>query len=354
MNKHSIILLVCLSLCLLVLSDRGMLLAQPPAPVQEIYQDFRNRRPLLDSFHLGGPDLDGETKAEDAGLRIKLNGMREHHWPVEVAANFDILGDFEITGTYELLSAKRPIKGYGVGVHLNIGDTNERKVFAKVCRVMDVGRGSVYLTEHWNKDQPDNNYQTRFERTETKLGQLRLVRIGTSLRYLVADTPGKEFRGIWFQKDFGAADLEHFRFGVADSGEPGNPVEARLIDLRIRMGTVTADKAFAPAPLAEPAPPPPGAEAEAPGTKNWILLTLVLGLGVALTAATGLGVLLILRRRRPAETPPSELADKFEAAVGPVLVLCGGCGKKLKVRTEMAGKKIKCTQCGKAVPVPAT
>jgi hypothetical protein len=32
--------------------------------------------------------------------------------------------------------------------------------------------------------------------------------------------------------------------------------------------------------------------------------------------------------------------------------LCSACGKRLKVKPEMAGKKVKCTQCGKAVPVP--
>ena len=32
---------------------------------------------------------------------------------------------------------------------------------------------------------------------------------------------------------------------------------------------------------------------------------------------------------------------------------CAGCGKKLKAKAELAGKQVKCPQCGKAVHVTA-
>jgi DNA-directed RNA polymerase subunit RPC12/RpoP len=31
---------------------------------------------------------------------------------------------------------------------------------------------------------------------------------------------------------------------------------------------------------------------------------------------------------------------------------CGECGKKLEVKLELAGRKVKCPGCGKAVLVP--
>ncbi len=41
-----------------------------------------------------------------------------------------------------------------------------------------------------------------------------------------------------------------------------------------------------------------------------------------------------------------------ETAPGPIAFQCPGCGKKLKTKAELAGKKIKCPECGNAVVVP--
>jgi hypothetical protein len=37
----------------------------------------------------------------------------------------------------------------------------------------------------------------------------------------------------------------------------------------------------------------------------------------------------------------------------PLLIRCPACDKALKVKEELAGKKVKCPGCGKPVPVPA-
>src|SRR5262249_24033010 len=140
--------------------------------------------------------------------------------------------------------------------------------------------GSVHLTQYWHTDR---DYQVRSKPTEAKVGQLRLVRIGPSLRYLVSDGPGQQFREIWFQEDFSREDIRHLRFGVSDSGEPGNPVDARLIDLKVRMGGALPDRAFEPAPLAAPAPlEDPASPADETQTWTWTknspVLALLLGL----------------------------------------------------------------------------
>ena len=36
-----------------------------------------------------------------------------------------------------------------------------------------------------------------------------------------------------------------------------------------------------------------------------------------------------------------------------ILVACTACGKKLKVKEELVGKRVKCPHCGAAVRVPA-
>lgn len=325
--------LVFLSICVAVAPamDKGVLLAQEP-PEKMVYQDFRNKRPLLPSLDLIGSGVEDETRAEAEGLRITLPAERAVHRPTEVAATFVISGDFEITGTYEFLSGARPKKGYGAGVHLNIADSDERIKFAQVRRGLMPREGSVHGATFWLKKK---DYQERWKPSEAKAGQLRLTRIGASLRYLVSDAPGEKFREIWFQEDFGKDDIEHVRYGVSDSGEPGNPVDARLIDLRIRMGRTLADKAFDPAPLA---PPEPLVEllADPAALPHGFLLAI----GAMLALSLGLGVWFYLRRRWHAAAIGAQASGGQDKSTTPQFIICACCGKKLK---------ITCPHCGTAV-----
>jgi hypothetical protein len=77
-------------------------------PLREFYQDFRGSRSLNSSLKLIGPEIDAVTKQEDLGLRITLPKDRAVNHPVEVMTLFSLVGDVEITGRYELLSADQP------------------------------------------------------------------------------------------------------------------------------------------------------------------------------------------------------------------------------------------------------
>ena len=159
---------------------------------KDLYQDFRNRRPLLAEFRLAGaPDVDDAAKLEDDGLRITLPPAREKHWPIEVQANFVLTGDFEITGTYELLSAARPTKGYGVGVAINIATNNARDKFAKISRLMREGRKRPFgriLAQPAAESVPGPVDPDRSEGRTTPIGAQ-----GASLRYLVSDAQDRNF-----------------------------------------------------------------------------------------------------------------------------------------------------------------
>jgi Protein of unknown function (DUF1583) len=308
---------VCRRLAMLLPAALTMLLGpylhgqQPPdgekPPGREVYQDFRGRRPLRAEFKLhGAPDVDEVVKAEEGGLRITLPATRDKHWPIEIDANFPLSGDFEITGTYELLSATKPAKGYGVGVSLNIASNPARDKFAKISRLVRAKEGSVHLAEYWKNDPP-KDYKLPFQPTEAKGGQLRLVRKGASLRYLVSDAPGMEFREIFYQENFGAEDMTQAKYVVTDSGTPNNPVDVRLIDLRIRTGKLVPEKASTPAPLPEPAAvPAPSVEpalapiaAERTGpTRGWLVALLLIGLAFTLMLVLALGLWFFLRQRR--------------------------------------------------------
>jgi hypothetical protein len=337
---------------LAALALSGWLLAQaPPEPGQprkEFYQDFRGGRPLPPALKLVGPDADAVARPEPEGLRLTLPATRPVNQPVGVATTFAVSGDFEITGTFELLSAERPANGYGVGVSLSIADSEARNKFAKVARALLVRGGSVFHSECWDGG-PGKNHEVRTKPTESRLGQLRLVRKGPGLRYLAADGLGGDFQEIFSQDQFGTDDMGLVLLVVTDSGRPGNAIDARLVDFKIRAADLIPDPVAGAAPAAGPAAKP---EREA-GSKGWpaaaavLLLVLLSGLAVCLV--------LFLRRRAgaaPAHGPAPGGEAGPSAAAPSVSVRCAGCGKVLKGKPELAGKKVKCPQCGEAVLVP--
>ena len=209
-------------------------------PLREFYQDFRGSRSLNSSLKLIGPDVDAVTKQEDLGLRITLPKDRAVNGGVAVMTLFSLVGDFEVTGSYELLHADQPAKGYGVGVSLNLETNEARDKFTKIARAMRVKDGSVYVTEYWRNNAPRT---TRHFRSRLRRGpdRLRLVRVGSKVRFLVADGAGNDFREIK-QQEFGTDDIADVRFVVADSGSPGNAVDARLVDLKIRASKLAGPR----------------------------------------------------------------------------------------------------------------
>jgi Protein of unknown function (DUF1583) len=321
-----------LSSSLLVLAT--LVPGQLPPP--DFYQDFRGSRPMLPSLQLLAPDADAVSTPEDGGLRITLPATRQDTQPVRLATKSGLSGDFELTGTFELLAADRPSSGYGVGVTLNVATDVTRKKFAKVGRLLRVKEGSVFLSEFWNKERP-KDYRVQSIPTEARSGRLRLVRKGATLHYLAADGPKNDFREI-YQGTFGTEDLAQVHFVVSSSGSPGNAVDARLVDLRISSGGFIPDHASEPAP-----PPEPGRAGALWGTLAALILVLL-----------GAGMVAVLRSRGkrcgPATTGEPLAPDPSPSAVADdgVAVRCPSCHKRLKVPGSMLGKKIKCPGCASA------
>jgi hypothetical protein len=173
--------------------------------------------------------------------------------------------------------------------------------------------------------------------SEARAGQLRLSREGPTLRYLVADGPGQDYRQL-YQTEFGTEDIELLRL-VANTGEPPAGVDVRLVDLRIRSS-----------------PPAAGGTAdEAPAQKSrWKLWLAATILGLILTLSLGVW---LYARRRPTGKAPTHAPGEGEPAKSPAIPShvsfpCPDCGKQLKARRELGGRKVKCPQCGRAVPVP--
>jgi WD40 repeat protein len=113
----------------------------------------------------------------------------------------------------------------------------------------------------------------------------------------------------------------------------GSPLALRFYDLANSAETLVAWEKDVPG-------------AETAGSRLWIIVALV-------AAALGVSGWFLVRRFWPRDNgrsesldEPMETAELADDPPPPVLLACSGCGKKLRIPPELAGKKIKCPGCG--------
>ncbi len=139
---------------------------------------------------------------------------------------------------------------------------------------------------------------------------------------------------------FGTEDLKNVRI-VGSTGGPTIGLDVRITDWRIHAESL-----------------PKISAARTPVQAAGKTLPIVLSLATAFSLlGMSLGVWLFVRLRRRAEQKPVAVAvpdqtAKVEMPAPPIAFLCSHCGKNLKAKRELARKKVKCSQCGKAVLVP--
>jgi hypothetical protein len=301
---------------------------------KEFYQDLRQKQALLPGIMLAGPFTSKYTFREDEGLRVTLPAKREKLFTMALQNRFVVPGDFEITGTYELLSAdapddpKRPMAVVGVNIYIVQGDDQKRT--ARIGRFNTFQHGHAYEVAHTDRNPGGTHLQTRFP-TKASSGQLRLVRQGTYLSYLVKGDGDETFEEL-HKVDFGTDDVTVVRFVVNTSEQP-LAVDARLIDLRVRSGTLPAV-----AQMTTEDPPP-----AISSSHTWLITGAAM---VVLVAAAGL-LRVALKRRAPV-SPSTAESD----AAATLVVQCPRCQKRLKVAAGAVARKVKCPGC-KAAFVPA-
>jgi serine/threonine protein kinase len=294
---------------------------------QDLYQDFRAGQLPLAPWKLFGQNNAG-ARPEESGLRLTLPANRKQPEKiVGILSTVRLTGDFEITGTYQLLSADPPENGPGAGVSVNIASNWKSRQWGRVARVVRDDGSNVYLAGMDSSAGP-----ARAVPTTARSGQLRLVRQGSTLHYLAAEEPGGDFRTLSWE-EFNTDDIEVVRFMLNTNGSP-TAVDARLVDLRIRRGNLHPQ---AVAALPEEGPPA--------GGKGWLMAAGLIGVGILFLLAVPLSLWLYVRRGRSGPLAAN-------VAVSPVSFAWSGCGKNLKARAELAGKKVRCSGCGVAVVVP--
>jgi hypothetical protein len=241
-----------------------------------------------------------------------------------------VTGDFEITAAIEILDADEPQppkKSYGVGVLLSV---NEQ---ARVGRLLRPDQQNVISWDHWATVDGQRRLLTGAMPGEGNTGRLRLLRQKGRMHMLWS--PG--LAGDTFleahQFDYDAPEIDRIRLELSSNigGGKNGLVDLRLLELKIRSSTAPI------LPAADPGDEP------TTGAHIWLALAALVGLlVVAALAAT----LLLRYRRRTAA--PADTAD----APTPLAFACAGCGKRLKVRAELAGKRTKCPKCGNVMAVP--
>jgi Protein of unknown function (DUF1583) len=319
----------------------------PPDLKARFHQDLRGpdpNNPLLQMIGAG-------VVWEPAGARITIpTGAGEKS--AGIRSRFKIRGDFEITASYEILKADIPTKGYGVGVGIYAA-INPKTNDAVTLSRRTLLKGETRFTSNRMLRGAGKPDKLGYLPSKELSGKLRLKRVGEMISSLVADGDNAEFVLVDKVK-FDSADIRYFQIG-ADGGNSPAGLDVRFFDLTVRAETLLDldDRPLGEPAANAPALAPDAAAAQQAAAPNhlWLIVVLVLGLGFILLLPLGVGAWLFLRRgAAPSSQPTSDLAEK--PATAAVFVPCSACGKKLKVKAEMAGKKVKCTECGKPVIVP--
>ena len=306
---------------------------------QEFYHDFRGK-PLPVELRMAGKHNPEFIRwREPEGLRITLPNTFIHEFGgVSVRSTFGIQGDFEVTGTIELLHMDVPAKGFGVGTRLRVPQTATEEPGATLGRLVRAGGHQILV---WDRvpAKPKEPVGGVHKCTEKSL-RLRFKRTGTTLHYLWAPgLEGGEFEEIRAEKEFGAGDITAVRMNAITGQQPVN-VDVRFVDLRIRSGGPAAENVPAVAPQPNnPAPQQPDPESRGRG---WLSAAAIIGGALVLVFTAILGVALLLRRGKP--EPKGENAT--------ITFACPACGKSLKTNASTAGKKIACSKCRQMVKVP--
>jgi predicted Zn finger-like uncharacterized protein len=316
----------------------------PNAAPREVYLDFRGGKlPPEDLTSWEGSDHEATIEPEEPGLRISLPADHHHKYPVGVRVNTTVKGDFEITGGYEIVHAVTPRQGYGVGYEIYIPTDSPAKDAIAFARVRLPNDKDEYICTYMTTPVEGNpEGKRRFHINQFKAGstsgRLRLTRKGNLVIYSAAEGDGGEFRELC-RHTYCPDDLKSVRV-AAYPGMAPEAVDVRLVDVR-----VGAEKPvlLAAAPNAEPAR----------GLGKGIALAAVLGLFLAV----GLGAWLLRARRAAGTTAARAAADPKvlpEPAAQVVSLACPDCKAKVRAKASLAGKKVKCPKCGKAILVPAS
>jgi RNA polymerase sigma factor (sigma-70 family) len=319
---------------------------------QEYRQSFKGRVAGWPGWRVYGKGAEERVHFEPEGLRISLPlGEELDYSGTGVSAPLVAGGDFEITVNFEILHEPMPQDAgpetrVALVVFLDPQKPSGRNQGLVSRRVSPQGP-QFKAWQAWKGEKTNS----RSVATQALTGRLRLRRTGALLSSYAAEGFDGEFT-LLGQLPFGKEDVQEVRL-MASPGGPKATFEARVTDLEIHADSLR-NLPEADAPAAAPGANPPGGEgAGGQRSLDWLVAAALVVIVVVLSVG---GVLLVVRRRRADEARPREPSAQKSApadtAQRPITVPCPGCGRKVKAKAELAGKRVKCPHCAAAVEVP--
>ena len=202
----------------------------------EFYQDFRGAQfpsALFKKFTEGDPE---DLKPEPEGLRITVPVNEWRSPRAGVGPNVKVLGNFEITVSFELLQTGDQPKGGGAGPVLQVlKDVNASfPKKAEITRAVHPKHGNVFVANLGPALEGGPPAAPRFFPSDINSGKLRLVRTGSRLSWQIS-AGQTEFFGEIRQEEFGGEELNVRLFADPGREKTGTgSVVLRFLDLRIR------------------------------------------------------------------------------------------------------------------------
>jgi hypothetical protein len=285
---------------------------------------------------------------EAPGARITLPAGQGTLATTGLATIFKLHGDFEVTLAYEVLKAAQPKTGYGVGVAIYAAIDTDTGDAVSLSRRVEVSGKAVFKSDRMTPaDGGPKHKMGKPLPSAAPAGQLRLSRQGSKLRFLVSEGARPDVM-LLNEVDFGTADVRWLQV-AGDAGDSDSALDLRLLELTVLADELPGliDAPEQPATQPVPAIPPRASAPATTGRRNWWIAAGVGGAVVVCSLA--LGTWLIVRRTRRKGQAARPIA---KAEPGPVSFACSGCGRKLRVKAELAGKKVKCPGCGRVAGVP--
>ena len=350
---------------------------QPPATVKEVnvaaatgqasdsnarefYHSFKDSAGIFPELMLMGPDAAQKVSFELGGVRISMPaGANNDGPPVGVGTRFGIHGDFEITASYQILYLPAPADAGSLGTRFSIM-TSMRTQQPSVARVTRAVRGNgnqfVSWQSLWNSALGKKVEQIRGDSAKANSGRLRLVRKGALLSYYMAEDGDENFTLLAQYPTTPEAVTRASLVG--QTGGPNAKLDVIFTDLRIRADSLPGLPDSA-APIA--------ASTTVATTENGSLWGAGIILALVLFSSIGATWYLFRRIGQPgamvasAEEPVESIIEKAEAqapstnseiATFLISFPCASCGKSLRVKSTLGGRKGKCPHCGQPVVVP--
>ncbi len=169
---------------------------------------------------------------DDKGMRITIPAGGAPPRRAGFNTQFAVHGDFEVTTAFEILRADQPTTGYGVGVGLYAPiDPNTRDAVSLSRRVKVNGQAE-FIANRMKPVDGQMKFQVVAMPATSPVGQLRLQRVGSQMRFLVADGPEAPFV-LLAEVEFGRADLPLVRV-EGDPGGSDSGLDLRLLTLSVR------------------------------------------------------------------------------------------------------------------------